>query len=217
MPQNNYFKTEEGSYKSDLFGNPSQIYLDNYWSNPIRSTIDEQIYNVKDKNKLVKKELTKIYPKSYLEIGCAPGLLLGEMSEIGKATGIEVDPRYKEQLQKYSKSAELSFGFFPEISKDWDSAKFSNIVALDVFEHVEDGNAFLKECNRLLVKGGVLVIQCPIILQDGKTEATMFNEREHIWYYCIEHLNYMLIDNGFKVKNIDRFIVGHEQISAKKI
>jgi 2-polyprenyl-3-methyl-5-hydroxy-6-metoxy-1,4-benzoquinol methylase len=212
-----YTKTKEGSYKSNSHGDPSTIYLEDYWSTPIRSTIDEQVYNVKDKSELVKKELTKIYPKSYLEIGCAPAYLLGEMSEIGKARGIEVDPKYKEQLQKYSKDAELEFGFFPEISKDWNDAQFSNIVALDVFEHIEDGNAFLKECNRLLVKGGVLVLQCPIILEDGKTEELMFNTKEHVWYYELEHLKEMLVDNGFKIKNVGRFIVGHEQISAKKI
>jgi 2-polyprenyl-3-methyl-5-hydroxy-6-metoxy-1,4-benzoquinol methylase len=206
------------SYKSTTFGNPQEIYMDNYWSTPIRSTIDEQVYNVVDKNKLVIDNLTHIEPKLSLEIACSPGILLGEMSNLNfKCVGIEVDEKYKHQIQKYSNGAELHFGFFPDVTKYWDKETFTNIIALDVFEHIEDSNAFLEECNRLMVTNGHLIIQSPIILEDGQMDDKMFNGLEHIWIYGIEDLKDLLFINGFEVLKVDRHIVGHEQITAKKL
>jgi 2-polyprenyl-3-methyl-5-hydroxy-6-metoxy-1,4-benzoquinol methylase len=206
------------SYKSKVFGNPQDIYTDNYWSTPIRSSIDEQVSNVVDKNRLVIENLTHIEPKMNLEIACSPGILLGEMTDLGfECIGIEVDEKYKEQIQKYSEDAELHFGFFPQIAKDWKWNSFSNIIALDVFEHIEDSNAFLLQCNRLMVTGGHLIIQSPIILEDGQMDEKMFNGLEHIWIYGIEDLTLLLKLYGFEVLKVDRHIVGHEQITAKKI
>jgi 2-polyprenyl-3-methyl-5-hydroxy-6-metoxy-1,4-benzoquinol methylase len=204
------------SYKSKVFGNPQDIYTDNYWSTPIRSSIDEQVSNVVDKNRLVIENLNHIEPKSNLEIACSPGVLLGEMFADFKCTGIEVDSKYKEQIEKYSKGAVLYFGFFPEISKEWESNQYSNIIALDVFEHIEDSNGFLKECNRLMVKEGHLIIQSPIILEDGQMDDKMFNGLEHIWIYGIQDLKQLLNEHGFKVLKVDRHIIGHEQITAIK-
>jgi 2-polyprenyl-3-methyl-5-hydroxy-6-metoxy-1,4-benzoquinol methylase len=205
------------SYKSKVFGNPQEIYTDNYWSTPIRSSIDEQVSNVVDKNRLVMENLTHIEPKSNLEIACSPGVLLGEMFADFKCMGIEVDSKYKEQIEKYSRGAVLYFGFFPEISKEWESNQYSNIIALDVFEHIEDSNGFLEECNRLMVTGGHLIIQSPIILEDGQMDDKMFNGLEHIWIYGIEDLKQLLNGHGFKVLKVDRHQVGHEQITAKKL
>jgi 2-polyprenyl-3-methyl-5-hydroxy-6-metoxy-1,4-benzoquinol methylase len=206
------------SYKSKVFGNPQDIYTDNYWSTPIRSSIDEQVSNVVDKNRLVIENLTHIEPKMNLEIACSPGILLGEMTDLGfECIGIEVDEKYKPEIQKYSKDAELHFGFFPEISKEWARYQFSNIIALDVFEHIEDSNGFLEECNRLMVTGGHLIIQSPIILEDGQMDEKMFNGLEHIWIYGIEDLKQLLNGYGFEVLKVDRHKVGHEQIVAKKI
>jgi cyclopropane fatty-acyl-phospholipid synthase-like methyltransferase len=205
------------SYKSKVFGNPQEIYTDNYWSTPIRSSIDEQVSNVVDKNRLVLENLTHIEPKMNLEIACSPGVLLGEMSKDFTCIGIEVDSKYKEQIEKYSNGSELHFGFFPQIAIDWKWNSFSNIIALDVFEHIEDSNAFLLQCNRLMVMGGHLIIQSPIILEDGQMDDKMFNGLEHIWIYGIEDLKDLLLKNGFEVLKVDRHIIGHEQIVAKKV
>jgi len=206
------------SYKSKVFGNPKDIYLDNYWSTPIRSSIDEQVGNVVEKNKLVLENLTYIEPKTNLEIACSPGVLLGQMVDLNfVCVGIEVDSKYEPEIRKYCKGASLAFGFFPEISKQWETNNFSNIIALDVFEHIEDSKGFLEECNRLMVQGGHLIIQSPIILEDGQMDEKMFNGLEHIWIYGIEDLKQLLLDNGFEVLKVDRHIVGHEQIVAKKI
>lgn len=215
--KSHYTQLENGSYKSNHFAKPEDIYYNEYWSPKMNhSTIYEQVGNVLDKNVLVKKALTKIEPKKVLEIACAPGILLGDLSSEFKCTGIEIDERYKNDIQYLAQSADLHFGFFPEITGNWESNQFSNIIALDVIEHIEDGEGFLEECNRLLVEGGRLIIQAPMILEDGQMEEHMFHEIEHIWIYDINHMKEMLIEAGFTIVSVDRWKVGHEQIVAQK-
>lgn len=215
--KSHYTQLDNGSYKSNHFAKPEDIYYNEYWSPKMNhSTIYEQVGNVLDKNVLVKKALTKIEPKKVLEIACAPGILLGDLSSEFKCTGIEIDERYRNDIQYLAQSADLHFGFFPEITGNWESEQFSNIIALDVIEHIEDGKGFLEECNRLLVEGGRLIIQAPMILEDGQMEEHMFHEIEHIWIYYIEHMKEMLIQSGFTIISVDRWKVGHEQIVAQK-
>jgi 2-polyprenyl-3-methyl-5-hydroxy-6-metoxy-1,4-benzoquinol methylase len=212
-----YTKTPEGSYKSNHFKDPKEIYKDEYWSSKQNhSTIAEQVNNVREKNELVKKCITDIEPKRILEIACAPGILLGDLSEEFKCTGIEIDERYKNDIQGLAKDSDLHFGFFPEVTGNWESEQFSNIIALDVIEHIEDGKGFLEECHRLLVNGGRLIIQAPMILEDGLYEERMFHEIEHIWIYDINHMKDMLIEQEFKIVSVERFVLGHEQIVAEK-
>ena len=212
-----YTQLENGSYKSNHFHKPEDIYYNDYWSpNMNHSTIHQQVGNVVEKNGLVKNALTKIEPKKVLEIACAPGILLGDLSEEFKCTGIEIDERYKNDIQGLAKDSDLHFGFFPEVTGNWESEQFSNIIALDVIEHIEDGKGFIEECHRLLVNDGRLIIQAPMILEDGLYEERMFHEIEHIWIYDINHMKDMLIEQEFKIVSVERFVLGHEQIVAEK-
>jgi 2-polyprenyl-3-methyl-5-hydroxy-6-metoxy-1,4-benzoquinol methylase len=215
--KSHYTQLENGSYKSNHFHKPEDIYYNDYWSpNMNHSTIHQQVGNVVEKNVLVKNTLTKIEPKKVLEIACAPGILLGDLSKEFKCTGIEIDERYKNDIQGLAKDSDLHFGFFPEVTGNWESEQFSNIIALDVIEHIEDGKGFLEECHRLLVNGGRLIIQAPMILDDGQMEERMFHEIEHIWIYDINHMKDMLIEQGFSIISVERWKVGHEQIVAEK-
>lgn len=215
--KSHYTQLENGSYKSNHFAKPEDIYYNDYWSpNMNHSTIYQQVGNVVEKNVLVKNALTHIEPKKVLEIACAPGILLGDLSAEFKCTGIEIDERYRHDIQSLAQSADLHFGFFPEITGNWESEQFSNIIALDVIEHIEDGKGFLEECNRLLVNGGRLIIQAPMILEDGLFEESSFHEVEHIWIYDINHMKQMLIEAGFIIISVDRYKVGHEQIVVEK-
>jgi 2-polyprenyl-3-methyl-5-hydroxy-6-metoxy-1,4-benzoquinol methylase len=212
-----YTKTPEGSYKSNHFKKPEDIYLDEYWSSKQNhSTIHEQVFNVTEKNELVKKWITDIEPKRVLEIACAPGILMGDLSANYETHGIEVDERYRHDIQSLCQSSELYFGMFPEISKDFESGIFSNIIALDVFEHIEDGIGFLKECERLLCEGGRLIIQAPIMFEPDVMDEKQFHETEHIWIYSLDHVLTMAGRCGLLLVKYSQWKLGHEQIVFEK-
>lgn len=212
-----YTKLPNGSYKSNYFKDPKEIYTDEYWSpKQNHSTIHEQVFNVREKNELVKKWIAPIQPKRILEIACAPGILLGDLSSEYETHGIEVDERYRADIQSLCQSTQLYFGLFPEVTKDWESGIFSNIIALDVLEHVEDGEGFLKECQRLLVDGGRLIIQAPIMFETDVMDEIQFHEIEHIWIYDYRHLIELADNCGFKLKGTASWKSGHEQIIFEK-
>jgi 2-polyprenyl-3-methyl-5-hydroxy-6-metoxy-1,4-benzoquinol methylase len=212
-----YTKTPEGSYKSNHFQKPEDIYLDEYWSaKQNHSTISEQVNNVREKNELVKAALTQIEPKVVLEIACAPGILLNDLHPEFETYGIEVDQCYRDDIQGIAFNAKLYFGFFPEITKHWKSEFCSNIIALDVFEHVEDGLGFLKECERLLCEGGRLIIQAPIMFEDDVMDEKQFHEIEHIWIYDVNHLVAMANQCNLGFVSMTQWKLGHEQIVFEK-
>ena len=218
IDKSKYIQLENGTYKSTAYDKPENIYMDNYWSsNRAHSTIDQQVGNVIDKNELVKKHIFNGGTKAVLEIACAPGILLGHLSGEYRTVGIEVDSRYEDDIKRLSNGSELHWGYFPEVTKEWEAGQFSNIIGLDVIEHVEDGLGFLKECHRLLCDGGHAIIQAPIILEDGYMDERAFHYIEHIFIYSIQHFCEMAKEAGFEVVNIDRWKPMHEQVVLKKV
>lgn len=218
IDRSKYIQLENGTYKSTAYHKPENIYMDDYWSsNRAHSTIHQQVPNVVGKNELVKKHIFKAGKKAILEIACAPGILLGHLSSEYRTVGIEVDPRYAEDIKSLSNGSELHFGYFPEVTKKWEAGQFSNIIALDVIEHCEDGLGFLQECHRLLGKNGRLIIQAPILLEDGIMDERAFHYIEHIWIYSIQHLTQLAAEAGFKVIDIDRWKPMHEQVVLRKV
>ena len=217
IDKSKYIQLDNGTFKSTAWDKPENIYMDDYWSsNRAHSTIDQQVGNVIGKNELVKKHLYNGGTKAVLEIACAPGILLGHLSGDYRTVGIEVDQRYEHDIKRLSNGSELHWGYFPEVTKEWEAGQFSNIIGLDVIEHVEDGLGFLKECHRLLCDGGRAIIQAPIILEDGIMDERAFHYIEHIWIYSIKHITQLANEAGFDVINIDRWKPMHEQIVLQK-
>jgi 2-polyprenyl-3-methyl-5-hydroxy-6-metoxy-1,4-benzoquinol methylase len=218
IDRSKYIQLENGTYKSTAYDKPENIYMDDYWSsNRAHSTIHQQVGNVIEKNRLVKQHIFDGGNKAVLEIACAPGILLGHLSSEYRTVGIEVDPRYAEDIKSLSNGSELHFGYFPEVTKKWEAGQFSNIIALDVIEHVEDGLGFLQECHRLLENGGHCIIQAPIILEDGIMDERAFHYIEHIFIYSIEHISQLANEAGFDVIDIDRYKPMHEQVVLRKV
>ncbi len=159
---------------------PREKYLEGYWDNAKgRSTLEEQRYNVTqvlndNGESKIGAVLKHLKPGSLLEIGCAPGSLLKEWSEQGHlAEGIEPDDNYAGLISEYSKSG-VHIGFFEDIQFEH---KFTNIVALDILEHVSDPESFIDKALELLEDGGRLVLMIP----------TAECAREQDW--CEEHIH----------------------------
>ena len=213
-----------GSYHS--MASDMKIYSDGYWEHDKgHSTIEEQIYNVDEisingftKNGLVLKYCSQrriTSDSSVLEIACAPGILLYRLRTYFAAVdGIEVDPANKEKILKIAgDNAHLSFGYFPEISQGW-KVKYDAIIALDVFEHVEDGPAFINECYRLLKPGGFLMLMLPVDFEDCKVPDRMFAHEEHNWIYSDKAIKGLL--SGFDEIVFDKWAEGHDLIVSYK-
>tara|TARA_Y100001970_G_scaffold277571_1_gene381981 strand:+ start:538 stop:1260 length:723 start_codon:yes stop_codon:yes gene_type:complete len=125
--------------------------------NPIRiKYIKENIISTfKLKNNT--KPLTKI---SILDVGCGGGLLSEPMTRLGaNVTGIDASNKNIEIAKLHANQNKLSINYFcssPEKIKF--KKKFDVILNMEIIEHVEDINFFLKSCSKLLKKNGIMFI-----------------------------------------------------------
>ena len=107
------------------------------------------VYNFKLKNK--SKPLSGI---KILDIGCGGGLLSEPMSRMGaNVTGIDASDKNIKIAKLHSKKNKLKINYLcssPEKLKI--TKKFDVILNMEIVEHVEDIDFFLKSCSKLLKK-----------------------------------------------------------------
>jgi len=125
--------------------------------NPIRiSYIKENIIETfKLENK--KNPLKNI---KILDVGCGGGLLSEPMCRLGATvTGIDASDKNINVAKIHSQKDNLKINYFcssPEKFKIND--KFDVILNMEIVEHVKDVNLFLRSCNKLLKKNGIMFV-----------------------------------------------------------
>jgi len=125
--------------------------------NPIRiKYIKESIIeNFKLKNKI--KPLNKI---NILDIGCGGGLLSEPMQRLGaNVTGIDASIKNIKIAKLHAQKNKLKINYLcssPEKLKT--KKKYDVILNMEIVEHVNDLNFFLKSCSKLLKKNGLMFV-----------------------------------------------------------
>ena len=125
--------------------------------NPIRiSYIKENIINTFKINEKV-EPLKNI---KILDIGCGGGLLSEPMSRLGAdVTAIDASNKNINVAKLHAKTVNLNINYIctsPEKFKPKD--KFDVILNMEIVEHVDDVNFFLKSCSNLLKKNGIMFV-----------------------------------------------------------
>ena len=124
--------------------------------NPIRiEYISEKIkthFNINEKSNFYLKGL------SILDIGCGGGLISEPMARLGgNVTGIDASEKNIKIAQSHSKKSNLKIRYLnksPEQLNEFE--KFDVILNLEIVEHVEDVNLYIKSCFKLLKKNGIM-------------------------------------------------------------
>ena len=148
---------EKFSRIAEEWWNPEGKFKPLHKFNPIRiSYIKENIVSTfKLENE--KKPLEKI---EILDIGCGGGLLSEPMSRLGaKVVGIDASEKNINVAKLHAKKNNLDIKYFctsPENFKI--NTKFDVILNMEIVEHVEDVDFFLKSCSKLLKKNGVMFV-----------------------------------------------------------
>tara|TARA_B100000575_G_scaffold282740_1_gene274792 strand:- start:103 stop:825 length:723 start_codon:yes stop_codon:yes gene_type:complete len=137
--------------------NPEGKFKPLHKFNPIRIKYIKEniIYNFKLKNKI--KPLSGV---NILDIGCGGGLLSEPMSRMGaNVTGIDASNKNIKIARMHSKKNKLKINYLcssPEKLKI--TKKFDVILNMEIVEHVEDIDFFLKSCSNLLKKNGIMFV-----------------------------------------------------------
>ena len=157
MTSVNKKEIDKFSKMADEWWDPEGKFKPLHKFNPIRiNYIKENIINnFKLKNK--SKPLEGI---NILDIGCGGGLLSEPMSRMGaNVTGIDASDKNIKIARLHSKKNKLKINYLcssPEKLKI--TKKFDVILNMEIVEHVEDIDFFLKSCSKLLKKNGLMFV-----------------------------------------------------------
>ena len=148
---------EKFSRIAEEWWNPNGKFKPLHKFNPIRIEYikDNIIKTLKLNNKY--KPLEKI---SILDIGCGGGLLSEPMCRMGaKVTGIDASIQNINVAKIHSKNNNLKIEYVcasPEKLRT--NKKFDVILNMEIVEHVENIDYFLKSCANLLKKNGIMFV-----------------------------------------------------------
>ena len=148
---------EKFSKIAEEWWNPEGKFKPLHKFNPIRiSYIKENIINTFKLN-YDKFPLKNI---KILDIGCGGGLLSEPMCRLGaKVTGIDASDKNIEVARLHSKKNNLEIEYLCSSPEKFSAKdKFDVILNMEIVEHVEDVNFFLKSCSKLLKKDGIMFV-----------------------------------------------------------
>ena len=136
----------------DVNGKFKQLHM----FNPIRiEYIIEKIkshYKIKQFNGDFLKEL------NILDIGCGGGLISEPLARLGaKVTGIDASAKNINVAKLHSKKSKLQINYqntSPENLNNFE--KFDVVLNLEIVEHVDNVNLYIKSCHKLLKKNGIM-------------------------------------------------------------
>ena len=124
--------------------------------NPIR--IEYITSMLKQHFKINNSETNFLNGLNILDIGCGGGLISEPMARLGaKVTGIDASEKNIKIAKIHSEKSKLEINYLnksPEQLKN--EKKFDVILNLEIVEHVENVNFYIKSCYNLLKKDGIM-------------------------------------------------------------
>ncbi len=93
-----------------------------------------------------------------LDIGCGGGLMSEPITRLGgKVTGIDASEKNIKVAKLHAEKNNLTINYLNKSPENLDdNEKYDVILNLEIVEHVEDLQLYLKSCSRLLKKNGIM-------------------------------------------------------------
>ncbi len=148
---------EKFSKIAEEWWNPYGKFKPLHKFNPIRISYirDNIIKTLKLENK--KRPLEKV---KILDIGCGGGLLSEPMRRLGaEVIGIDASDKNIKVAKLHAKKNNLDIKYICSSPEKLNiKSKFDVILNMEIIEHVQDVNFFLKSCSNLLKKDGIMFV-----------------------------------------------------------
>lgn len=95
---------------------------------------------------------------SILDVGCGGGIVCEPLARLGaKITGIDADANAIDVAKKHAKESGLKITYF-EQPVEQITEKFDIVLALEIIEHVNEPQDFIKNCAKIIKPGGLLIV-----------------------------------------------------------
>lgn len=199
-------------YVNPRLKEPEKIYWgdEGKYFEEARLIFEGKLKHHRDPNYLADLRLIHKYKPSgnFLDVGTNMGFFLRN-AKVGKWNlyGVEPSPSLSDMARKYF-GLNIKTAFLENAS--FESDFFDVVTMTDVFEHIANPEAILRETCKILKSDGILFIKVPnalfnllklkIIGLTGKLKNyDIFDSYEHVVHYSQKTLNLILEKNGFKV------------------
>ncbi len=149
--------------------------------------------------------LKSLPPGRILDVGCSDGGFIRELAKLGwDVFGVDISRAIPRDLKVVVNNLDNGLPF-----KD---GSFDYVYTSEVIEHVLDTSLFLREINRVMKQGGVLVLTTPNMASLTRRVALFFgaqppllgydyehNDAGHVRYYTGHVLYEQIREHGFKI------------------
>ena len=124
--------------------------------NPIR--IEYITENIKKHLKIENNKNYFLKGLNILDIGCGGGLISEPMARLGaNVTGIDASEKNINVAQLHSKKSGLQINYLNKSPENLnEKEKYDIILNLEIVEHIENVNLYIKSCYKLLKKNGLM-------------------------------------------------------------
>ena len=190
------------NYQKEMIGNDADSGLHSNY-------ILERQKRIKSFSKLYNSRLSLIeslYPGKgdLLDIGCGAGFFLNSARERGwNCHGLEILPEYIKYAKENFALENIRLESLDE-PLTYDENTFDVITLWDLIEHLRNPLKSLKQINRVMKAGGLLVIWTPnvknaIVLKENWIG---YKTLQHLYFFSGDNLNTMLGKVGFKIVSL---------------
>lgn len=176
--------------------NPIEMYGDNYGY--MSSLNSSMVSHLKLKSKQLKSKYKFNFNENILDIGSNDGTFLSFFSKKFNLYGC--DPTIKKFSKYYRKDIRQIQNFFS--SKLFGNKKFKLITTISMFYDVPDPLKFTKEISSILARNGIWHIELsymPMMIKNTSYDTIC---HEHLEYYSLHSLKYLLDKAGLKIINL---------------
>ena len=124
--------------------------------NPIR--IEYITEKIKQEFNLINRNNNYLKDLKILDIGCGGGLISEPLARLGgEVTGIDASEKNIKVAKLHSKKNNLNINYLNKSPEQLNnSEKFDIVLNLEVVEHVENVDLYIKSCSNLLKKNGIM-------------------------------------------------------------
>ncbi len=171
--------------------------------NPVRiSYIKDNIISSLKLNTTDNMPLKKV---KILDIGCGGGLLSEPMCRLGaEVIGIDASDKNISVAKLHAKKNNLNIKYLCSSPENLNSAdKFDVILNMEIIEHVENVDVFIKSCSKLLKKNGLMFV------------ATL-NKTLKSYLFAIVGAEYILRWLPIGTHDWEKFVKPHDLINLLK-
>ena len=179
-----------------------EILYKNYWySSGINQTMKTHLKKLVNLLYAIKSKETK--NTNILDIGCNDGTLLNYFPKTVNKYGIDPSQIIK-KIDK--KKITVINDFFPPKKENLRNLKkkFDLITSIAMFYDINDPNLFVKNIKYYLKNKGIWVFELSYLVDMLKLNSFDTICHEHLEYYSLQTLNYLMKKNGLKIFNLSR-------------